>query len=269
MFNYIFLLKFLQMKNLFFLFIIFFQLSSCTTKQHLIYPNELSSSSQSIIKSDLLENKIEIGDILKIDINSLVPEAAIPYNKLPISNNNNATNLEILQLEGYIVNTSYLINMSILGDISVKNLSIENLENKIKKILSDGNHLTNPEVKIRRINSKFTVLGEVKNAGTFAYYDENLTLLQALGYAGDLTIQAKRTNLTLVRSHNGVRRVYKFSLKDSNLFNMPVYQIKNNDVIIINPNYSKIKSAGFIGSPSSIASIASLLLSVTLLILNK
>jgi polysaccharide export outer membrane protein len=156
-----------------------------------------------------------------------------------------------------------------LGDISVENLSENKLAERIKKLLVDGEHLTNPHVKVRRVNSKFTVLGEVRNPGTFSYYDRNLNIFQALGYAGDITISGKRKNITLIREENGMRKVYDISLSKSELLNKPYYLIKNNDVIMVKPNFSKVKSAGFIGSPASIASVASLLLSVTLLILNK
>ena len=154
-------------------------------------------------------------------------------------------------------------------DVSVENLSENKLAERIKKLLVDGEHLTNPHVKVRRINSKFTVLGEVRNPGTFSYYDRNLNIFQALGYAGDITITGKRKNITLIREENGMRKVYDISLSKSELLNKPYYLIKNNDVIMVKPNFSKVKSAGFIGSPASIASVASLLLSVTLLILNK
>ena len=123
--------------------------------------------------------------------------------------------------------------------------------------------------KNNSVNSKFTVLGEVRNPGTFSYYDRNLNIFQALGYAGDITITGKRKNITLIREENGMRKVYDISLSKSELLNKPYYLIKNNDVIMVKPNFSKVKSAGFIGSPASIASVASLLLSVTLLILNK
>ena len=153
--------------------------------------------------------------------------------------------------------------------ISVKEMSTSQLEERINQLLLEGGHLTNSTVKARRVNSKFTILGEVKQPGTFSYFDENINLFQALGYAGDLTINGSRKNITLIREENGVRVVYKIALTNSNLLDKPYYQIKNNDVIIIEPNFSKIKSAGFIGSPASIASISSILLSITLLILNK
>ncbi len=139
---------------------------------------------------------------------------------------------------------------------------------KIAKILLDGGHLVSPTVSVRLLNGKFTVLGEVANPGTFTFLEKNLTLLQALG-AGDLTIDGKRKNITLIREVNGIRSVNKLDLTSKDILDNPSYYIRNNDVIIVNPNYNRIKSAGFIGSPQSIASISSILLSITLLIINK
>ena len=119
------------------------------------------------------------------------------------------------------------------------------------------------------INSKFTILGEVRNPGTFHYYDEELNILQALGYAGDLTIDGKRDDILLIRKSKDRYIHIKISLKDGKLLNSNNFYIRNNDVIIINPSFSKVKSAGFIGSPSSIASIASIILSASLLIINQ
>ena len=179
------------------------------------------------------------------------------------------SSLEILKLEGYLVDELSMINYPVLGEISVQDLSINQLENKINQLLLEGGHLTNHTVKIRRLNFKFTVLGEVRIPGTFSYFEEKLSLFQALGYAGDLTIMGKRNDITIIREENGLRKINKIDLTSSNILSDPYYQIKNNDVIIVNPNFSQVKSAGFIGSSSSIASISSLLLSITLLIINK
>ena len=162
-----------------------------------------------------------------------------------------------------------MINYPVLGKISVEGLSENQLESKITQLLLDGNHLTNPTVKVRRVNSKFTVLGEVRSPGTYSYYDKNLNIFQALGYAGDLTIDGKRKDIRLIREENGNREIYKIELTEAELLNRPIFYIKNNDVLIVNPSFSKVKSAGFIGSPASVASIASLLLSITLLLTNN
>ena len=244
-------------------------LASCSTKNQLIYLKDFDKQN-TYSKTDysVLNNNIEVGDILKIDVQTIVPEAAIPYNKIS-TRQTQSQNLDLLKLEGYLVDDFKMINYPVLGKISVEGLSENQLESKITQLLLDGNHLTNPTVKVRRVNSKFTVLGEVRSPGTYSYFDKNLNIFQALGFAGDLTIDGKRKDITLIREENGNREVYKIELTKAELLNRPIYYIKNNDVLIVNPSFSKVKSAGFIGSPASVASIASLLLSITLLITNN
>lgn len=241
---------------------------SCTTKNQIKYLNDIKKKeANSWLNLANPNEKIEEGDILKIDVITVIAEASTPYNKQKFDYTQ--TNIEILKLNGYLVDSQMTINFPVLGKINVENLNEKGLEEKIKKLLNDGNHLTNPIINVRRINNKFTVLGEVNNPGTFSYFDKNINILQALGYAGDLTIDGNRKDITLVREINGKRQAYNIGLTKSEFLESPLYNIKNNDIIIINPSFSKIKSAGFIGSPASIASIAQILLSITLLIINN
>lgn len=212
--------------------------------------------------------KIQLDDVLRIEVRSIVPEAAIVYNRVPFQLNTTTSNINLLQLEGYLVSSNYTINFPVLGIIDVNGTILE-LEKKITEILLEGGHLVSPTVSIRLLNGKFTVLGEVYNPGTFTFVENNLNLFQALGYAGDLTINGKRKNITLIREVNGIRTVRKLDITSKDILDSSVYNIINGDVIIVNPNYNRIKSAGFIGSPQSIASISSLLLSITLLIINN
>ena len=245
-------------------------LFSCSSKKQLLYLNDsdvLSDwpSSKNIYK----ESKIQIGDILQVDINSKSLEAALVYNKTRKNNFGGASINTIMELEGSLVNDNFEIEIPVIGLVSAKDLSISELEKKITNILINDSHLSDPSVSIRIVNFKFTVLGEVRSPGTFSNFKDKLNIFQALGYAGDLTIDAKRKNVKVIREINGIKKVYDIKLTEASIFNHPAYYIRNNDVIVISPSYSKVKSAGFIGSPASIASIASILLSITLLIINK
>ena len=253
------------MKFFYYLLFSFLFLSSCSTKNQIIYLKDLEKQkANSWSDFSSIKNKIEAGDILKIDVITVVPEASVAYNKRILSTFNN--NIELLKLEGYLVDDQMMINFPVIGRVNVDNLNEKQLEEKLEKLLEDGNHLTNPTINVRRVNNKFTVLGEVTNPGTFSYLESNINILQALGYAKDLTIDGKRKDITLIREENGVRKAYNIELTKSDFLNSPQYNIKNNDIIIVNPSYSKVKSAGFIGNPASIATIASLLLNITLLI---
>jgi len=254
-------------------FLVAFLFSSCSSKNQLLYLNDYNKYSQKNIEhSSVLVSKktsyIQSGDILKIEVSSLVTEAAAIFNKNSNKLQNN-TNLQTLLLEGYRVNDRLEINYPVLGVINVENLSLHDLEDKITNLLVDEGHLQNPTINISRLNFKFTVMGEVNQPGTFSTLDENINLFQAIGHAGDLTINGKRKNIILLRQDKGVQKIYNVDLTKSDIIRRPYFYIHNNDVIIVEPNFSKVKSAGFIGSPASIASISSLLLSITLLIINN
>ena len=251
--------------SLFFLFIVF-MLSSCSHKNQLTYINNIKDGDLSKVSFNA-KNFIEIGDVLKIDVRTVVAEVSVPYNSLDKFNNN--TDANKLILDGYTVAKDSTINYPFLGKIIVVGLTIDELATELRNIFISSGKLTNPHITINKLNSKFTVLGEVKIPGTYFNYENQLNIFQALGFAGDLLITAKRNDIKLIREENGLRKTYKFSLNDNQIFNKPYYYIKSNDVIIISPNYSKIKSAGFIGSPASIASISSLVLSITLLLINN
>ena len=244
-----------------------FLLSACSSKRNITYLNGVNEYANTDISKQKTPYIIQADDVLRIEIHSMVPEAAIVYNRIP-QNTNTSTNLNLLQLEGYLVSSDYSINFPVLGTLDVKGSTLE-LEKKITKLLLEGGHLVSPTVSVRLLNSKFTVLGEVSKAGTYTFLDRNLTLLQALGYAGDLTIDGERKDITLIREINGIRSARQLDITSKDILDNSAYYIRNNDVIIVNPNYNRIKSAGFIGSPQSIASISSILLSITLLIINK
>jgi len=256
------------MRKLILIFFTLLTINACTSKRHITYLNGVDKYTNTEISKQKEEYTIQMDDVLRIEIRSMIPEAAIVYNRINYQQNSAITNINLLQLEGYLVSTDYSINFPVLGTLDVKGTILE-LEKKIAKILLGGGHLVNPTVSVRLLNGQFTVLGEVSNPGTFTFLKKNLTLLQALGYAGDLTIQGRRKNITLIREVNGIRSVRKLDLTSKDILDNSAYYIRNNDVIIVNPNYNRIKSAGFIGSPQSIASISSILLSITLLIINK
>lgn len=237
-------------------------LQSCVSKKDVLYLQDANTVESSSISFS--ETTIQANDILKITIGSLVPEAAVPYNKVS-AGTVQSNSVDIMKLEGYVVSQAQTIQFPVLGSISVKNKTINQLASHIKTLLEDGGHLTNPSVDIRLLNSKFTVLGEVKNPGTFNHTETNLTLLQALGYAGDLTINGKRDDVVLIRELDGTRKITHINLKNTDWLESDAYQIKPNDVIIVNPNDRVIKGSGVVDTGTFLA-IASLTLSVVILL---
>ena len=249
-------------KNLWILILVII-CSSCKSKKELWYFQDLQNNQQRQLKYET--SKIQYNDILTIQLSALNPESILPY-KFDNSISTNSSFIETLKLQGYLVDQEGTIVFPILGRIEVAGKSTKELEAHIKSLLEDGGHVKNPSVSVRILNSKITILGEVHKPGTYTITEQNITLPQALGYAGDLTINGERTNVTLIRDEGGVQTVKRIDLTKSDWFDTPYYFIKQNDVIVVYPNDAKVKSAGFIGNTGTLLGIASLILSTVVII---
>ena len=238
-------------------------MSSCASKKDVLYLQDANQHSNSKIAYQ--NATIQPNDILKITVGSLIPEAAIPYNRAS-SVGNISNSVELMQLEGYLVTNDGYINYPILGDIFVLNLTANEVENTIVKLLVEGGHLNNPNVNVRLLNAKFTVLGEVKKPGTYSFTEQNITILQALGYAGDLTIKGKRDDIIITRDVNGVRKISHINLTSTAFMNSEYYYIKPNDHIIVNQNNPKVKQSGYIENVGVFLGVISLALTITILV---
>ena len=238
-------------------------ISSCASKKDILYLQDADVNSN--INIGYQNTSIQPNDILKITVETLVPEAAIPYNR---ANTGGAggNSVALMQLEGYLVTNDGFINYPILGQISVLNLAANEIEKKIVKLLVDGGHLNNPTVNVRLLNAKITILGEVNSPGTYTFTEQNISILQALGYAGDLTINGKRDDIIITRDVNGVRNISHIDLTSTDFMKSEYFYIKPNDNIIVNPNNPRVKKAGFVGEVGTVLTIASLALSITILL---
>jgi polysaccharide export outer membrane protein len=239
---------------------------SCASKNSVLYFQD--SNNVNSRRLSYSSPKIQTNDIINIKVTALNPESVAPYN---VDNGvtPNTSFIEILKLQGYLVSKEGNIVFPVIGSINVAGKTISELENYIKKILVDGDHVVDPAVSVRILNSKVTILGEVNKAGTYTITENNITVLQALGYAGDLTINGSRKDVLILREVDGVQVTKRIDLTSTNWFSSDFYYIKQNDVIVVNPNSNKIKSSGFLGSAGAVMSAISLVLTSILIVISK
>jgi len=244
-------------------FIIIGLLQSCVSKKQMLYLQDVDTvNSQEVTYNN---HTLQVDDILKISVGALVPEAALPYNNITASSVV-ANSIDVLRLDGYLVSQNSTINFPVLGELSVKDKTTQDLENDIKKLFLDGGYLINPNVTVRLLNAKVTILGEVQRPGTFSFTENNISLLQALGLAGDLTINGSREDVMVLRRIDGVQTTARINLTSASFLKGPYQMVKPNDVIVVNPNSAKISSAGYVGNLSAILGIASILLTSIVLL---
>jgi polysaccharide export outer membrane protein len=242
--------------------LLIFLLQSCVSKKQVLYMQDINAIDITEVTSS--EYTFQENDILKIDVTSIEMKASIPYNK--VSSLAGLNSLSLIQLEGYLVTNKKTINFPVLGEISVEGKTTTDLEYYLKQRLESEGHLIKPNVSVRLLNAKITILGEVKMPGTYTFTEKNISLLQLLGLAGDLTIDGNRQDIILIRETDGKRTVVNIDLTSANWLMSPYQNVKPNDVLIINPNSKKVKSAGLLGNISSALSIATILLSTIILI---
>jgi polysaccharide export outer membrane protein len=252
------------MNRLFYVILFSILFFSCASKKDIIYFQD--SADYASVTTNLKAVSIEPNDILSIRIGALVPETALPYNIQTPSTVGVSSTIDILKVQGYLVSPEKTIVLPVLGEISTAGLSVKDLETKIKSELEKGGHLINPSVAVRILNAKVTILGEVKSPGTYSFLEQSVSVPQALGYAGDLTINGKRDDILLIRESDGKRTITHVDLTTANWLNKDEYQVRQNDVLVVNPNNAKVKTAGYIGNASTILTIASLILSSIILI---
>lgn len=254
------------MKKIIFLLLSLILLSSCSTKKSIIYLQDIDE--RKLEDVDFIKPKvvIEINDILKIDVVTLNPESALPFNKSGMQNGMGAMQGGLVKLQGYMVDKNGDIELPLIGRINVIGLNLRQAEEKIKANLTS--YLKNPFVSVAFVNYKFTVQGEVRRPGTYEVFEPNLTLLQALGMAGDLTIRGKRDDILIIRTIGSKRITRRIDLRKSDWMNSPYYFIKQNDYIYVEPNKPQVSAAGYITGLGSLLGLASFALTITLLLTN-
>ncbi len=223
-------------------FQVIFFVASCTSTKNAVYFNDTQTATFST-SGDRVETIIQKNDILSISITSDNAEASAIFNTTNnyIISSTTATGNSI-QSSGYLVNSDGNIEMQLLGIIKAAGLSKKQLEENITKLILDKKLLIGPIVNIRQLNFEVTVLGEVNHPTVITVPSEKISLVKALGLAGDITIYGKKDNVMLIREVNGKRTVNRINLNSKDFFDSPYYYLQPNDVIYVEPTRAKVAS---------------------------
>ena len=192
--------------------------SSCVSNKKMLYFQDVEGVENPTVLANY-EPKIQPGDLLNINVAAAEAEAALPFNiyETPVV----GTYTSSLKPLSYLVNTDGEINFPVLGTLKVAGFTSKEVTKSLSEQLAS--YINKPIVNIRLTNFKITVLGEVTKPGTYPVPNERISIIEAIGLAGDLTIQGKRTTVTLVREVQGERKFVTIDLTNKKLFNSPYY----------------------------------------------
>ncbi len=243
---------------------------SCVSRKEMVYFQGLEKAGTQLEKTSSNLITIKPNDLLTISVSAPEQDAAIPFN-LPVIGvpQSTSSNMSLnvggqQQLQTYRVNDYGFIHFPVLGRLKVIDLSSsdlsELLESKIQEYVKD------PIVNTRIVNFQISVLGEVGRPGTFDIQDEYVSLPKALGLAGDLSVYGRRDNVLVMREKDGLKIHTYLDLTDPSVINSPFYNLQQNDVVYVEPNNAQIQSASYNRNASVYISIASVLVSLAVLL---
>lgn len=254
-------------------------LVACSTPARITYFQDLrpGESEQQVVAAT--EIKVRPGDKLSIIVNSRDPQLTqlfnLPYVTQQIGRGSTSTSSSSSAasqgISGYTVDEEGRIDFPVLGKIEIAGKNREEIAAFIKEELLAKNLVKDPVVTVEYMNLCISVLGEVASPGRYSIDRDKVTLLDAISMAGDLTIYGKREKVLVLREENGVQRVYGVNLCSADhLYTSPVYYLRQNDVVYVEPNNVRARQATVNGnnvrSTSFWISLASLLTTIAVLV---
>lgn len=250
--------------------------TSCLSDQKIIYlhgADTMYAVPQQIAQA--FELQIQSDDQLAISVASKTPELIQPFNTNTLIgggvsglSGSNTANIQS-GISYFTVDKNGDIFFPIFGKVKVTDMTCRQLAEALQKRLIEGNYILDAVVNVKIMSFKVTVLGDVRNPGTQTFTGERLTLLEALGRAGDLNSSAKRDHVLVVREENGKRMTYDIDLRNTEqVFQSPAYYLQQNDVVYVQPNKSvRVKGSTGYTLLSVGATVVSMLVSVVSLVI--
>ena len=242
----------------------FILLFSCKSREKLVYfQNHKEVENETSGYTPVLE----VDDFLSVVVTSIDPETVQIFNAT--SGNTQMGQTGYTQGAsapiGYLVDSDGNINLPVIGLFHIAGLNrkeaIIQLQDTLRIYAKD------PIVQIQILNFKITVIGDVARPGTYKIPNERITILEAIGLAGDLKMTGKRQNVLVIREENGKKQEYRVDLTNGAVFSSPVYYLKQNDLVYVEPNFTALSQASFIRSASGVfISTTSLIITIITLL---
>ncbi len=243
------------MKKILLMAMLALALASCNTSKKIVYFQDIQVNRPEAI-TEARDITVQPKDQISILVSSKDPQLAALFN-LPrvqyrvggsdLQNNNG-------EVAGYTLDTEGYIDFPVLGRLYVVGMTKSEIASYIKKRLIDENLINDPVVTVEFMNLYYSILGEVNNPGKYMITQDQITLLEAISMAGDLTIYGKRDAVFVVREEDGQRVTHWVDLRTQDLFHSPIYYLKQNDVIYVQPN--KVRAGQSTINENSVKSVS-------------
>ena len=183
-------------------------LTSCNTSKEIIYFQDIVVNQPETI-SGARDITVQPKDQISIMVSSKDPQLAALFNLTRVQYRAGSTDLRTGsnngEISGYTLDDKGDIDFPIIGTLHIAGMTKSQIAALVKKRLMEENLVNDPVVTVEFMNLYFSVLGEVKTPGKYAITKDQITLLEAISMAGDLSIYGKRDAIFVIREENGER----------------------------------------------------------------
>jgi|SRR5690554_152662 len=251
------------------LFLIF--LSSCVPTKDLIYLQEKEKSSQQNVQAEAFKPyRIQIGDQLRIDVKTDVPDDRLsPLFKISSQTGGNANQGGGIYFSSYVVDEHGNVRIPLIGEVNALGFTADEIRLKVEEKLREDHYTENVNlfVDVKLAGFRFSVNGEVKSTGTQTLFQDRVTIMEAIATAGDITTVGNRREVSIIRRFPHGSEIYTIDLTDRKIMESPHYYIQPNDYIYVKPLPQKSWGTGTTGTQTMSTIITSLSLLMTTIVL--
>lgn len=222
-----------------------FSMSSCSSRKY-VYFNDLPEvKDTTVLAAQYQAPVVQQNDVLSITVQTIDPNTSAVVNQAiemqAIGASSATGGIGSQMISGFQVDEKGEIQMSLLGKVKVEGLTISQVRDKI--VFLAQKYYKDPNVQVRFANFRVTVLGEVARPATYTVPSDRVSVLDALGLAGDMLINGRRDNVLLMREIDGKQNLVRLDLNNSQTLSSPYFFLKQNDVLYVEPGKGKAAQA--------------------------
>lgn len=255
-------------KNLF-IFIFSIVVISCVPHRKLVYFQGEPLEKKDIYKINDTPYKLQINDVISIEIKSKDTELVALFKNNTTTNNTQNIRAENLYFTGYTIDRHGNIRLPYVGKLNVLGYTINEVREKLKSELKKYINLDKSVfVSVKLSGIQYTILGEIKTPGTQVIYQNRVNIIEAIANSGDILDTGDRTRIEILRNEFDGLKKYTIDITQVEMFDSEVFNILPHDIIYINPIKTKSWGIGTTGLQTftTLASIFSIIATTVLLI---
>lgn len=228
------------------LVMLFSSCASIRNKRKFTYFNNLPNDSVYVTSNLQTENdiRVKVNDVLSIKVSTRDDKSNILFNQGVLSSSikeGGGASVDVLQTDGYRVDNQGNINFPVFGKIRVLGKTLEEVEAQLTD--SIATQVKNPIVNVKLMNPQVVVMGEVGGPGIIDLLGRKVTVLEAIGLAGDITETGRKDSVLIIRTNGNYKEYAYLNLNDINVTSSPYFYVQQDDVIVVKPNAAKERKA--------------------------